>query len=144
MHQWIERLIRRIEYFFDWLEEKLTLASRRAYHPPIDPRDILSQYGADNICAQVLESSKEGWPYAIRTVRKDSQGECISDDVLSVRQAMILLEALQDATYDVSELFGPRRLQFVRLWKARYFVDERLSELRNVRDPADRVLLEPA
>jgi hypothetical protein len=76
----------------------------------------------------------------VHVIRTDSKGHCVSDVRLTYSEAIILMEALQEATHFISERWGPRRLPIVALWGQRYFIDERLKELRNVDEPHDRVV----
>jgi hypothetical protein len=52
-----------------------------------------------------------------------------------------VIDWLQEAVPFIAELSGVRQLPTVSLWGKRYFIDERLSELRNVEDPHERVKL---
>ena len=65
--------------------------------------------------------------------------------VLSMQESRlpILLSVLGEvADYLVEDAGGPKSLPTVSLWGKRFFIDERLSELRNIDDPHDRVLLQ--
>ncbi len=51
------------------------------------------------------------------------------------------IDLLQEAVEYLALHKGVRKLPAVRLWGKRYYLDERLKELRNIEDPDDRIEL---
>jgi hypothetical protein len=62
-----------------------------------------------------------------------------ADTAVSLLQKAADFVALME--HGLVEERRPRQLPTLRLWGKRYFVDERLKELRNVENPHDRVQL---
>ena len=142
MKQWIFRLFVWIERQLDWLEWRLSLPCRFSYSTPTKG-EVLAQYGCAEVHADVIDIQLRDSGYAVHVIREDPEGNCVSDDLLTYRHAIILMEALQEATAFIAERWGPRRLPIVRLWGKRFSTDERLGELRNVDDPNERIELVP-
>lgn len=138
MRYFIEWILLKIENTLDWLEWRLKLSCRFRYFPPREG-EVLAQYGCSELHAEVLDIELRGERFAVQVTRVDRNGNCVSDDRLTYRQAVVLMEALQEATLFISERWGPRRLPIVPLWGKRYFLDERLNEMRNVENACDRL-----
>ena len=140
MKQRIYRLFVWNERQLDWLEWKLRLPSRFSYSAPTKG-EVLAQYGCAEVHTEVVNLRLRDSEYAVHVIREDPDGNYVSDDWLTYEHAIILMEALQEATAFIAERWGPRRLPIVRLWGKRFFTDERLGELRNVDDPNERIEL---
>lgn len=139
----LEWILVKAEDLFDWLEWRLGLACRFGHVRPREG-EVLAQFGCADLHVEVLDIELRGFPYAVHVIRCDRTGKWISDDKLTQSEAIVQMEALQEATQFISERWGPRRLPIVPLCGRRYFLDERLGELRNVVDPDDRLLFTTA
>lgn len=138
MKRLTERILIRLEGLLDWLEWKLKLRSRFSYTPH-EEGEVLARYGSPQTRVEVLDVELRGEPYAVHVARTDEGGNYLCDVTLSYREALVLMEALQEATRFLGGLWGPRRLPIVPLLGKWYFLDERLGELRNVEIPHERL-----
>lgn len=138
MKFFFEWTLLKIEHMLDWLEWRLNLSCRFSYTRPQEG-EVLAQYGCADLHVEVLDIQLRGQPYAVHVIRCDRTGRWVSDDKLTYEEAVVQMESLQEATLFISKRWGPRRLPIVSLWGKRYFLDERLKEMRNVENPCDRM-----
>lgn len=100
-----------------------------------------------DLSLQMLEYEKPcGHPgFLIEVFLKTDKGKDLAQiGLFGWEDLQIAIVLLQEALELGAKHLGVRPLPTVRLWEKTYYVDERLSELRNVDDIADRVLLKKA
>lgn len=98
----------------------------------------------DDVKLTVSEYRKEcGHPGVIVElfIQFKGQDEWMPIAIVGGEDLQNVVDLLEESVPFATERMGTLRLPTLRLWGNRYFVDERLKELRNVDNPHDRVEL---